>query len=547
MSRADLSRETGLTRVTISDLVAELISDGFVAEMGVREASGPESPRCWSTSTVTATASSASTSPAATSSSARCSPSTATSSCAARSPLPTGGGRGRDGGRPRPRAGRRRARPRARHRRRHPRRRRRPRRHPHRAELRLGGFDLEGALHDALGLPVLVANDANAAVLAEYTFGGAGDDVLLVKVGRGVGSGLLASGQPMRGGRFAAGEIGHVTVGTDGGPSACCGKVGCLEAWLAVPALTAATRRGIRRHPRATASCATRGSGSASRSRPSSARSTCRRSCSPVPPNFSTDLSRSRPSRLSAPERSPQFHDGVTRADDGARPGHRPARRRRHGPLRTTRGVLDTLLRVTRTQYPPGWVTRSTRTPRNTKEDTMNKKLGALALVGASAVVLAGCAGGTGGTAGDDAASGDLTVWLVGTDTPDDGARLPQEDLRGRERGLDPHGRGEDLGRHERDLRRRAVLQRLSRRRRGRQHPGARLHRPGPVRRHHRHQGGPRRRRPAPGPRRRRHLRRRRSTRRRTTPVAASSSTRRRSSPASCRRRSTSTSPTASR
>jgi predicted NBD/HSP70 family sugar kinase len=41
----------------------------------------------------------------------------------------------------------------------------------------------------------------------------------------------------MRGSRFAAGEIGHVTVGTDGGPLCACGKVGCLEAWLAVPSL----------------------------------------------------------------------------------------------------------------------------------------------------------------------------------------------------------------------------------------------------------------------------------------------------------------------
>ncbi|WP_036315022.1 ROK family protein, partial [Microbacterium sp. B24] len=56
----------------------------------------------------------------------------------------------------------------------------------------------------------------HAAVLAEYTFGGAADYVLLVRVGRGVGSGLLAGGQPMAGSRFAAGEIGHVTVGTDG-------------------------------------------------------------------------------------------------------------------------------------------------------------------------------------------------------------------------------------------------------------------------------------------------------------------------------------------
>ncbi len=99
--------------------------------------------------------------------------------------------------------------------------------------------DLDGILAEALGLPVTVANDANAAVLAEYTFGGARDDVMLVKVGLGVGSGLLAGGQPLIGARHTAGEIGHVTVGTDGGPRCSCGKSGCLEAWLSVPSLTA--------------------------------------------------------------------------------------------------------------------------------------------------------------------------------------------------------------------------------------------------------------------------------------------------------------------
>lgn len=239
MSRADLSRETGLTRVTISDLVSELIADGFVAEMGVREASGPGKPAILvdldraghrivgidlsgSDSFIGAVL-------------------TLDGDIVARREVPVvtdgdvvgavvqlardlvgdahapvlGIGVGTPGiidddgvilSAP---------------------------------NLRWVGFDLEGALQDALGLPVLVANDANAAVLAEYTFGGAGDDVLLVKVGRGVGSGLLASGQPMRGAHFAAGEIGHVTVGTDGGPLCVCGKVGCLEAWLAVPALTA--------------------------------------------------------------------------------------------------------------------------------------------------------------------------------------------------------------------------------------------------------------------------------------------------------------------
>jgi len=238
MSRADLSRETGLTRVTISDLVAELIADGFVAEKGIREVSGPGKPAILVDLDRDAhrivgidLSDSESFSGAVL---------TFDGEIVARRevPLPAaddvvatvielarelvadshapvlGIGVGTPGV----------------------------------VDARgvilssphfgWAGFDLEGSLQSALGLPVLVANDANAAVLAEYTFGGAGDDVLLVKVGRGVGSGLLAAGQPMRGSRFAAGEIGHVTVGTDGGPVCVCGKIGCLEAWLSVPSLT---------------------------------------------------------------------------------------------------------------------------------------------------------------------------------------------------------------------------------------------------------------------------------------------------------------------
>ena len=105
--------------------------------------------------------------------------------------------------------------------------------------LRWAGFDLQSALQDALGLPVLVANDANAAVLAEYTFGGSGDDVLLVKVGRGVGSGPARVGSAHARRALRRGRDRPRHVGTDGGPVCVCGKVGCLEAWLAVPALTA--------------------------------------------------------------------------------------------------------------------------------------------------------------------------------------------------------------------------------------------------------------------------------------------------------------------
>jgi predicted NBD/HSP70 family sugar kinase len=104
----------------------------------------------------------------------------------------------------------------------------------------LGWVDLplQARLVAATALPVHVANDANVAVLAEH---GATDldDLLLIKIGHGVGAGLIVGGRPVIGGGFAAGEIGHVVVGTDGGPRCACGKDGCLEAWLAAPRLTA--------------------------------------------------------------------------------------------------------------------------------------------------------------------------------------------------------------------------------------------------------------------------------------------------------------------
>ncbi|MEZ5213383.1 MAG: ROK family protein [Microbacterium sp.] len=115
--------------------------------------------------------------------------------------------------------------------------------------LRWTDIDLEGILRAEVSLPILVANDANAAVLAEYTFGGAGDDVMLVRVGRGVGSGLLSGGQPMLAAASRPAEIGHVTVGTDGGPVCVCGKVGCLEA-SAVRAVARARTGRRRRRPR---------------------------------------------------------------------------------------------------------------------------------------------------------------------------------------------------------------------------------------------------------------------------------------------------------
>lgn len=96
---------------------------------------------------------------------------------------------------------------------------------------------LQERLAALTSLPVHVANDANVAVLAEHGESQL-DDLLLVKIGHGVGAGLIVGGRPVIGGGFAAGEIGHVVVGTDSGPHCACGKHGCLETWLSVPRLT---------------------------------------------------------------------------------------------------------------------------------------------------------------------------------------------------------------------------------------------------------------------------------------------------------------------
>ena len=124
-------------------------------------------------------------------------------------------------------------------------------------------------------MPVFVANDANAAVLGEHTFGDTGDGGLMViRVGTGVGAGLVLEGALLHGHRAAAGEIGHVVVDPDGEPCAC-SRRGCLETLLAVPAPAPAARRG-----RPGRACSPASASSSARcSRPSSARSTCTSWC----------------------------------------------------------------------------------------------------------------------------------------------------------------------------------------------------------------------------------------------------------------------------
>ncbi|WP_084127793.1 ROK family transcriptional regulator [Demequina sp. NBRC 110055] len=98
---------------------------------------------------------------------------------------------------------------------------------------------LQQLIAERYDLPTQVANDANIAAQGERAFGGASADMMLIRIGRGLGAGLVVGGNLVHGSGFAAGEIGHVVVGTDGGADCACGKAGCLETWLASPRLEA--------------------------------------------------------------------------------------------------------------------------------------------------------------------------------------------------------------------------------------------------------------------------------------------------------------------
>lgn len=100
------------------------------------------------------------------------------------------------------------------------------------AALDLHDFNLSSVIADHFGVEVRVANDANVAVQADSLFGGAAGSTLLIRIGQGVGGGLMLDGKPYLGSSWASGELGHVVVVEAGHPCAC-GKRGCLEAEIA--------------------------------------------------------------------------------------------------------------------------------------------------------------------------------------------------------------------------------------------------------------------------------------------------------------------------
>jgi glucokinase len=107
-----------------------------------------------------------------------------------------------------------------------------------------GRVPLRDWLREELGAPVEVANDANAAALAEWRYGaGRGfEDLLYLTMSTGVGGGLVLGGRLHAGALGNAGEIGHLPIEWDGEACAC-GLRGCLEAYVGGAAWTRRLRR----------------------------------------------------------------------------------------------------------------------------------------------------------------------------------------------------------------------------------------------------------------------------------------------------------------
>lgn len=100
------------------------------------------------------------------------------------------------------------------------------------------------------GTTVNVGNDSQAAALAEYTFGDAPrpENLVVVKVGQGIGAGIVLGGRLYQGDGFGAGEIGHTTV-VEGGEPCRCGSLGCLETVASVRAVVGRARHLAAHHP----------------------------------------------------------------------------------------------------------------------------------------------------------------------------------------------------------------------------------------------------------------------------------------------------------
>ena len=116
------------------------------------------------------------------------------------------------------------------------------------------GYPIRERFAERYAAPVWVDNDVNALALGEWRAGVAvdHDDVVVIKVGTGIGAGIISEGRIHRGAQGSAGDVGHIQVVDDPSLVCRCGNIGCLEALAGGAALArdgeAAARSGRSEH-----------------------------------------------------------------------------------------------------------------------------------------------------------------------------------------------------------------------------------------------------------------------------------------------------------
>lgn len=111
-------------------------------------------------------------------------------------------------------------------------------------------YDMRAALKARTGYHIRLANDANAAALAEATVGAAkgAHSAVVLTLGTGVGCGVVLGGKMLVGYTGAASELGHMVIEENGAPCTC-GRKGCFEAYSSATALIRMTTEAMARYP----------------------------------------------------------------------------------------------------------------------------------------------------------------------------------------------------------------------------------------------------------------------------------------------------------